>query len=105
MLYMGAPARPVFRSSPSSAAAAGPKDANARLMHATWPLVQPLIAFGIATLATYATLCVSLAIAAARGAGPQVRCVAPLLMTVCTCLSDLLGLCWDVCLGAPILVM
>ena len=76
---MGAPARPVFKSSVSGAAAAGPKEANARAMYATWPLVQPMIAFGISTLATYATLLVALAAVAARGAGTEVHILSRLL--------------------------
>lgn len=64
---MGAPARPVFKSSVSGAAPTGPKEARAQAMFATWPLVQPLIAFGISTLATYATLLVALAVVVARG--------------------------------------
>jgi hypothetical protein len=63
-LYMGTPAMPVFKSS-GSEKAAGPKDNNAKLMFATWPLVQPLIAFSISTLATYFTAIVALAICSA----------------------------------------
>lgn len=69
---MGAPARPVFRSSPG-AAAHGPKDAVGRAMFHAWPLVQPAVAFGIATAATYATLCAALAIAALRGSQVRTR--------------------------------
>ncbi|EIE23140.1 hypothetical protein COCSUDRAFT_47508 [Coccomyxa subellipsoidea C-169] len=66
MLYMGNPATPVFKSSGSDKAA-GPTDSRAKLMFASWPLVQPLLAFGITTLATYATIVAALATTAIFG--------------------------------------
>jgi hypothetical protein len=69
MLYMGNPAMPVFKSSGADKAA-GPTEPHAKLMFASWPLVQPLLAFCISTLATYATLVAALASVVISG--PQV---------------------------------
>ena len=74
----GAPAWLAF-SPVSGAAAAGP---NVRVMIAAWPLVHPLIAFGISTLATYATQLVALASIAALGEGTEVHYVSPLSLAV-----------------------
>lgn len=63
---MGNPATPVFKSSGSDKAA-GPTESRAKLMFASWPLVQPLLAFGITTLATYATIVAALATTAIFG--------------------------------------
>lgn len=63
---MGAPAAAVFKSS-GSEKAAGPVEDQAKLMFATWPLVQSVLAFGISTLATYCTLTIALAAVAIFG--------------------------------------
>lgn len=71
MLYMGSPAMAVFKSS-GSEKAAGPTQTTPKVMFATWPMVQPLIAYGISTLATYFTAVAALMIAAAVGGSFQV---------------------------------
>ena len=69
---MGSPAQPVFKSN-GSEKAAGPKQETAKLMFQTWPFVQAAIAYGITTLATYATAVAALASVALYGSALQVR--------------------------------
>ena len=61
------------KSLASDAAAAGPKEANARAAFAMWLLVQPLIAFGISTLASYTTLLIARPPPPPRCAGTEVH--------------------------------
>ena len=55
------PTRPVFKSLLCGAAMAGPKEADALALFASWPL----IVFGISTLAIYVPLLAALATVAA----------------------------------------